>query len=173
MAITRWDPFRDALTLQNRLNSLFQDFNRGQGENDSLATAAFVPPVDIYEDEHKIVLKLEVPGLRQEDIDIQLENNTLAVRGERKLEKEEKEENFHRIERRYGSFLRSFTVPSTVNTDSVKAGYDAGVLRIELEKRAEAKPKQIKVQVGAGSSAPKQVEGTTSAKARESKTTAA
>ncbi|MBV8672329.1 MAG: Hsp20/alpha crystallin family protein [Acidobacteriaceae bacterium] len=175
MAITRWDPFRDVMTLQNRLNTIFQDFNRGQGENDYVSTAAFVPPVDIYEDEHKIVLKLEVPGLRQEDIDIQLENNTLTVRGERKFEKEEKEENFHRIERRYGSFFRSFTVPNTVNTENVKAGYDAGVLRVELEKRAEAKPKQIKVQVssGAGSNAPKQVEGATSARTTESKTTAA
>jgi len=155
MAITRWDPFRDVLTLQNRLNSLFQDYNRGQNDGDVVSTAAFVPPVDIYEDEHKIVLKLEVPGLKQEDLDIQLENNTLTVRGERKFEKEEKEENFHRIERRYGSFFRSFTVPTTVNTENVKASYDSGVLRIELEKRAEAKPKQIKVQVGSG---PKQVE---------------
>jgi HSP20 family protein len=156
MAITRWDPFRDVLTLQNRLNSLFQDYNRGQSEADMVSTAAFVPPVDIYEDEHKIVLKLEVPGLKQEDFDIQLENNTLTVRGERKFEKEEKEENFHRIERRYGSFFRSFTVPITVNHEGVKAGYDAGVLRIELEKKAEAKPKQIKVQIGGGSN--KQVE---------------
>jgi HSP20 family protein len=156
MAITRWDPFRDVLTLQNRLNSLFQDYNRGQNEGDLVSTAAFVPPVDIYEDEHKIVLKLEVPGLKQEDLDIQIENNTLTVRGERKFEKEEKEENFHRIERRYGSFFRSFTVPNTVNTESVKASYDAGVLRVELEKRAEAKPKQIKVQVGSTGS--KQVE---------------
>jgi HSP20 family protein len=154
MAITRWDPFRDVLTLQNRLNSLFQDY-RGQNESDGVSTAAFVPPVDIYEDEHKIVLKLEVPGLKQEDLDIQVENNILTVRGERKFEKEEKEENFHRIERRYGSFFRSFTVPTTVNTDGVKASYDSGVLRIELEKRAEAKPRQIKVQVGSGA---KQVE---------------
>jgi HSP20 family protein len=156
MAITRWDPFRDVLTLQNRLNSLFQDY-RGQNEGDLVSTAAFVPPVDIYEDEHKIVLKLEVPGLKQEDLDLQLENNTLTVRGERKFEKEEKEENFHRIERRYGSFFRSFTVPTTVNPEGVKASYDAGVLHVELEKKAEAKPKQIKVQIGTAA-APKQVE---------------
>ncbi|MFY9745148.1 MAG: Hsp20/alpha crystallin family protein [Acidobacteriaceae bacterium] len=152
MAITRWDPFRDALSLQNRLNSLFQEYNRGEG--DALSTAAFVPPVDVYEDEHKIVLKLEVPGMKESDLDIQLENNVLTVKGERKFEKEEKEENFHRIERRYGSFYRSFTIPSTVNPDSVKASYEAGVLKVELEKRAEAKPKQIKVEVGT----PKQVE---------------
>jgi HSP20 family protein len=152
MAITRWDPFRDVLSLQNRLNSLFQEYNRGEG--DALTTAAFVPPVDVYEDEHKIVLKLEVPGLKESDLDIQIENNVLTVKGERKFEKEEKEENFHRIERRYGSFYRSFTIPNTVNPDSVKASYEAGVLKVELEKRAEAKPKQIKVEVGA----PKQVE---------------
>ncbi|HUB18478.1 MAG TPA: Hsp20/alpha crystallin family protein [Acidobacteriaceae bacterium] len=147
MAITRWDPFRDVLTLQNRMNSLFQEFNRSDA--DGMSTAAFVPPVDIYEDEHKIVLKLEVPGMKENDLDIQIENNVLTVKGERKFEKEEKEENFHRIERRYGSFYRSFTVPNTVNPDSVKASYEAGILRLELEKRAEAKPKQIKVAVGA------------------------
>ena len=152
MAITRWDPFRDVLLLQNRLNSLFQEYNRGEG--DALTTAAFVPPVDVYEDEHQIVLKLEVPGMKESDLDVQLENNVLTVKGERKFETEEKEENFHRIERRYGSFYRSFTIPSTVNPDSVKASCEAGVLKVELEKRAEAKPKQIKVELGA----PKQVE---------------
>jgi HSP20 family protein len=152
MTITRWDPFRDVLALQNRMNSLFQEYGRSEG--DALTTAAFMPPVDIYEDEHKIVLKLEVPGLKESDLDIQLENNVLTVKGERKFEKEEKEENFHRIERRYGSFFRSFTVPNTVNAESVKASYDAGVLRLELEKRPEAKPKQIKVEVGKG-----QIEG--------------
>jgi len=130
------------------MNSLFQDFNRGQNGADALATAAFVPPVDIYEDEHKISLKLEVPGMKQDDFDIQVENNTLTIRGERKFEKEEKEENFYRIERRYGSFYRAFTVPSTVSTEDVQATYDAGVLKIELAKKAEAKPKQIKVAVG-------------------------
>jgi HSP20 family protein len=159
MAVTRWDPFHQVFTLQNRLNSIFSEYHRSQDASDPVTTAAFVPPVDVYEDEHKIVLKLEVPGLKQEDFDIQLENNTLTVRGERKFEKEEKEENFHRIERRYGSFFRSFSVPTTVNQEGVKASYDAGVLRIELEKRAEAKPKQIKVEVGAA----KQVESKTAA----------
>ena len=107
MAITRWDPFRDVLALQNRMNSLFQDFARGQGEADALTTASFVPPVDIYEDEHKVVLKLEVPGMKQDDFDIQVENHTLTIRGERKFEKEEKEENFHRIERRIRSIRKA------------------------------------------------------------------
>jgi HSP20 family protein len=171
MAITRWDPFRDVATLQNRLNSLFQEYNRGEG--DAVSTAAFVPPVDIYEDEHKIVLKLEVPGMKQEDLDIQLENDTLTVRGERKFEKEEKEENFHRIERRYGSFYRSFTIPNTVNTEDVKADYDAGVLQIQLAKKVEAKPKQIKVQVGSAAAASKPVEGVAAPKQVEGSKTAA
>ena len=171
MVVTRWDPFRELANLQNRVNSIFQDYGRGQDE--LTTTTSFVPAVDVYEDEHKVTLKLEIPGVSQEDVDIRLENNTLTVRGERKFEKEEKEENFHRIERRYGSFFRSFTVPNTVNPEGVKASYDAGVLRIELGKRAEAKPKQIKVQIGAegGSSAPKQVEGAAT-KAAESKTAA-
>jgi len=150
MAITRWDPFRDVLALQNRMNSLFQDYTRGGGEGDVVTAASFVPPVDIYEDDQKIVLKLEVPGMKLEDFDVQIENDTLSVRGERKFEKEEKEENFHRIERRYGSFFRSFSLPNTVDAQKVEANYDAGVLKIALAKREESKPKQIKVQVGAG-----------------------
>jgi HSP20 family protein len=168
MAITRWDPFRDILTLQNRMNSVFEDFNRREAQADSMA-AAFAPPVDIYEDTHKVVLNLEAPGMKQEQFDIQVENNTLTVRGERKFEAEQKEENYHRVERRYGSFYRAFTLPQTVNTEQVQASYDAGILRIELAKRAEARPKQIKVSVGAGSqqsippSASQQVERTASA----------
>jgi|SwirhisoilCB3_FD_contig_51_1744667_length_670_multi_3_in_0_out_0_2 HSP20 family protein len=145
MAIARWSPFQDMYTLQNRLNSLMQDFNRNDDE--SLTSSAFVPPVDIYEDANHIVLKLEVPGMKQEDLDIQLENQMLTVRGERKFEKETKEENYHRMERRYGSFARSFTLPNTIDPESVKAHYDSGILTVELGKRAEAKPKQIKVSV--------------------------
>ena len=114
----------------------------------SLTAGAFVPPVDIYEDEHSIQLKLEVPGIDEKDLDVKVENNTLTIAGERKFEKEEKEENFRRVERRYGSFTRSFTLPNTVNTDDINAQYDNGVLTIKLAKRAEAKPKQIKVNVG-------------------------
>jgi HSP20 family protein len=158
MAITRWDPLRDVVSLQSRLNSLFQDYGRGQNDADALSAASFAPPVDIYEDENKLVLKLETPGIRQEDLDIQIENRTLTVRGERKLEKEEKQENFHRVEHRYGTFARTFSLPSTVDPESVVASYDAGVLKLEFAKRAEAKPRQVKVNVG---SQPKQVQGTT------------
>jgi HSP20 family protein len=159
MVVTRWDPFRELATLQNRVNSLFQDYNR-TGQDELTATTSFVPPVDIYEDEHKVTLKLEIPGVNQEDVDVRLENNTLTVRGERKFEKEEKEENFHRIERRFGSFSRSFTLPNTLDTDSVHANYENGVLKIELAKRAEAKPKQIKVNITGSKSLGKTVEGT-------------
>ncbi len=145
MAITRWDPFRDVIALQNRVNSLFREMNEG---DNPLTTASFVPAVDIYEDAQKVVLKLEVPGMEEKDLDVRVENNTLTVKGERKLEKEEKEENFHRIERRYGSFYRAFTLPSTLDTENVQASYDAGVLKLELNKKPEAQPKQIKVNVG-------------------------
>ncbi len=144
--LTRWDPFRELASLQDRMNRLFQEQYGGRDEE--LTTSAFAPPVDIYEDEHNLTLKLEVPGIDEKDIDIRLENNTLTVRGERKLEKEEKEENFHRVERRYGSFVRAFTLPNTVDAESAKASYDKGVLKITLAKKAEAKPKQIKIGVG-------------------------
>ena len=144
MAITRWDPFREVVALQNRMNSLFRDLNEGDSP---LTTASFVPAVDIYEDAQKVMLKLEVPGIEEKDLDVRVENNTLTVKGERKFEKEEKEENFHRIERRYGSFYRAFTLPSTVDTENVKASYNAGVLKLELNKKAEAQPKQIKINV--------------------------
>ena len=142
--ITRIDPFRELATLQDRFNSLFENFAEASG-TEQLARGTFVPPVDIYEDEHNLVLKLEVPGLNEEDLNVSLENNTLTVGGERKFEKEEKEENFHRIERRYGSFMRTFRLPNTVDPEKVEAGYDKGILKITLGKRAEAKPKQIKV----------------------------
>ena len=147
MVITRWDPFRELSTLQNRVNSLFQDYGR-PSQDELIASGSFVPAVDVYEDEHKVTLKLEVPGVKQDDLDVQVENNTLTIRGERKFEKEEKEENFQRIERRYGSFSRSFTLPNTIDTDSVNANYENGVLKVELAKREEAKPKQIKVGIG-------------------------
>ena len=107
-----------------------------------------MPAVDVYEDAQKIVLKLEVPGIEEKDLDIRVENHTLTVKGERKFEAEEKEQNFHRIERRYGSFFRAFTLPSTVDTENVKANYKAGVLKLELAKKPEAQPKQIKINVG-------------------------
>src|SRR5882724_2251409 len=145
--LTRWDPYREFSSVQDRLNRLFNaSFNEGGDE--SLATSKFAPAVDVYEDEHNITLKIEVPGIDEKDIDVRIENNTLTVHGERKIEKEEKEENYRRVERQYGSFTRTFTLPSTVDPEKVSANYENGVLKIKLAKKAEAKPKQIKVNVG-------------------------
>jgi len=145
--LTRWDPFREFNTLQDRMNRLFRD-SFAEGGDDALTTTSFAPAVDVYEDEHSVTLKIEVPGIDEKDIDVRIENNTLTVHGERKFEKEEKEENYRRIERQYGSFTRTFTLPNTVDTESVSATYEKGVLKITLAKKAEAKPKQIKVNVG-------------------------
>jgi HSP20 family protein len=133
------------------MSRLFEEQQYGSGREDSLTAGAFVPPVDVYEDEHSIQLKLEVPGIDQKDLDVKVENNVLTVSGERKFEKEEKEENFRRVERRYGSFARTFTLPNSVNPEDVSADYNNGVLKIRLGKRAEATPKQIKVNIGEGS----------------------
>ncbi len=137
--ITRIDPFRE-------LASFFGNFTEPGGK-EQLTSGNFVPPVDVYEDEQNLTLKLEVPGVNEGDLNVSVENNTLTVQGERKFEKEEKEENFHRIERRYGSFTRTFKLPNTVDADKVEASYDKGILKITLAKRAEAKPRQIKVGV--------------------------
>ena len=149
--LTRWEPFREMATLQNRMSRLMNEWNEPFSSltgDESLNAGSFVPPVDVYEDEHGIQLKMEVPGIDEKDIDIRLENNVLTVTGERKIEKEEKQENFHRIERRYGTFSRSFTLPNTVDNESVTASYDKGLLKIALGKRADAKPKQINVNIG-------------------------
>jgi HSP20 family protein len=142
--ITRFDPYA---TLQGRINRLFRDSQGPEGQ-ETLTTTAFAPPVDVYEDEHNITLKIEVPGIDEKDIDITVENNTLTVHGERKFEKEEKEENFRRVESQYGSFTRTFTLPTTVDHENIQADYDKGVLKVKLAKKQEAKPKQIKVNVG-------------------------
>jgi HSP20 family protein len=146
--LTRWDPFREFVTIQDRMNRLFRDSYGTEGRQEDLTTTTFAPAVDVYEDEHNITLKIEVPGIDEKDIDVRIENHTLTVHGERKFEKEEKEENFRRVERQYGSFTRTFTLPQTVDTENVSATYDKGVLKITLPKKAEAKPKQIKVNIG-------------------------
>jgi len=148
MTLTRWDPFRDLVTLQDRMNRLFDESVRNVRTGDeALSSATWSPAVDIYETDSEVVLKAELPEVNQKDIDIQVENNTLTLRGERKLDKETKQENFHRIERAYGIFSRSFTLPSTVDQERIKADYRDGILRISLPKREESKPKQIKVAV--------------------------
>ena len=148
MTLTRFTPFNDVAVLQNRLNSIFHDFTRtGSADSENLAAGSFLPAVDIYEDAQKLALHLEVPGIQPNQIDLRVENNTLTVKGERQFANDIKEENFHRIERRYGSFVRSLTLPQPVDTADVRANYEHGVLTIELPKKAAAQPKQIKVNV--------------------------
>jgi HSP20 family protein len=149
--LTHWEPFREFSTMQdriNRMNRLFRESYSPEGPEEALTTTSFAPPVDIYEDEHNITLKMEAPGIDEKDIDVRVEGNTLNVRGERKLEKDEKEENYRRMERQYGCFTRSFTLPSSVDSGQVSAHFHRGVLKINLAKKVEAKPKQIKISVG-------------------------
>jgi HSP20 family protein len=149
--MTRWEPFRELPGLHehlNRMNRFFRESYRPEASEEALMTTTFAPPVDIYEDEHTITLKMEVPGIDEKDIDVRIEGNTLSVRGERKLDRDEKEENYRRMERQYGSFTRSFTLPSAVDPAQVTAYYEKGLLKVILAKKAEAKPKQIKITVG-------------------------
>ncbi len=149
MNIVRWDSLRDNMAAhQDRMSRMFEGFyGRPQEE---LARGSWVPAVDIYSNgQHELVLKAELPDMKQEDIDLTVEDNTLTLRGERKLDAEVAEEQFHRIERSYGSFVRTFGLPPTVDAGRVSAEYKAGVLTVRLPLREEAKPKQIKVQVAA------------------------
>jgi HSP20 family protein len=146
MAIVRFDPFRDLAQMQDRINRIFRDAYRGDDE--VLKGGDWTPAVDIFEtNDHEIVLKAELPGLKREDLDIRVENNTLTLRGERKQEAEVNKENFHRVERSYGVFNRSFSLPTTVDTEKVSANFADGLLTIKLPTREEAKPRQIQVQV--------------------------
>ena len=145
MAVVRWDPFRDLGMLQDRMNRLFDDAGRGWRSDEPAATTSWSPSVDIFETEGEIVVKSELPGIDRKDITLHLENNVLTLRGERKFEKETKEENYHRIERSYGNFSRSFSIPTTVDEEKIRADYKDGVLKIILPKKEQAKPKQIKI----------------------------
>jgi HSP20 family protein len=145
MAIVRWDPFRDLVTLRERMNKIFEDMSPARGEERDLTAAAWTPSVDIYETENDVVLTAEVPGIDEKDIEIKVEDNTLTIRGERKFEKETREENYHRIERAYGTFFRSFSLPSSVDQDRIEAQHENGVLRIRMPKKAEVKPRKVKI----------------------------
>jgi HSP20 family protein len=146
MPIVKYGPFTDADDFPTGLR-LFQDSINRLLSEDGGKTRPWAPAVDILETENELVLKADVPGVELKDIDIQLENGNLTVKGERRFEKEEKNKGFHRMERNYGSFVRIFSVPETVDPEQVKAGYEAGVLTITLPKKEIAKPKAIKVQV--------------------------
>jgi len=149
-SITRWDPFRNLSTLQEQVNRLFETSFKGNADNSALTT--WVPAVDIYETENELVIKADLPEVAEKDVDVRVENNMLTIRGERKFEQNVKEDNYLRVERAYGSFSRSFSLPNTVNTEAIEANYKDGVLKVVLPKRAESKPKQVKINVSNGRS---------------------
>ncbi len=143
--ITRWDPFRNLSARVEQVNRLFE--SGMQSCNDNSALTIWAPAVDIYETENELVLKADLPAINEKDLDIRVENNMLTIHGERKFESEVKEDNYLRIERTYGSFSRSLGLPNTVNTEAIKAEYKNGVLTVEMPKRAESKPKHVKINV--------------------------
>jgi HSP20 family protein len=145
MAIIRWDPARDMITLREKMNRLFEDAFTGRGDDKEIPASSWAPSVDIYETENELVLTAEVPGIDEKDVEIKIEDNTLTLKGERKFEKETKEENFHRIERSYGSFYRAFTLPNSIDADKIQAEHENGVLKISMPKRQELKPRTIKI----------------------------
>ena len=147
MAIVRFDPFREMASVQERVNRMFADAY-ARPDDDVMTRGAWAPPVDIYQtDQHELVLKAELPDISREDIGLKVENNTLTVTGQKKMDSNVKEHQYHRIERTFGSFSRSFTLPPTVDTNAIAADYKDGVLTVRLPLREEAKPKQIQVQV--------------------------
>jgi HSP20 family protein len=145
--IARLEPFRGLSTLQDQFNRLFNESFRNQPEESALTTWA--PAVDIYETPNELVVKADLPDVNEKDIDVRVENNLLTIRGERKFEKSVSEENFLRVERTYGAFSRSFSLPNTVNAEKIGAEYKNGVLTVTLPKREESKPRQVKVTVNA------------------------
>jgi HSP20 family protein len=151
-SLNRWEPFRGATTLQEQINRVFGNVLE-RTDNESNLTA-WAPAVDIYENEHELTVKADLPEVDAKDLDIRVENNILTIRGERKFEKQQKEGNYLRVERSYGTFARSFSLANTVNAEAIKADYQNGVLTLSIPKREEAKPKQIKVNVGATAQAP-------------------
>ena len=144
--MNRWEPSRGATTLQEQLNRVLGNMLEHAGDESNLTPWA--PAVDIFETEHELVVKADLPDVNPQDLDIHVENNILTIRGERKFENEVKEENYLRVERAYGSFSRSFSLANSVNSEAIKADYQNGVLTLSIPKREEAKPKQIKVNVG-------------------------
>ncbi len=159
MSITRYDPFRDLRSLQDEVNRLFStNLSRAFGD-EGIARGAWMPNVDIYENKDHIVLEAELPGMNREDFDLTVENNLLTLRGERRFEKKDEGDNYHRVERSYGSFTRSFTLPQTVSAEGATAEYKNGVLRVALPKREEVKARRIEIS-GEGANAPRTIEGT-------------
>jgi len=158
MNIIKYDPFREMRSLQDEVNRLFaSSFSRGGNESD-LMRGAWSPQVDIFENQNEIVLEAELAGMRPEDVEISIENNVLTIHGDRKFEKKDEGDNFHRVERSYGSFTRSFTLPPTVRSESANAEFENGVLRLTLAKREEAKPRRIEIKATGSGSQPKTID---------------
>src|ERR687889_1639067 len=159
MSITRYDPFRDLKSLQDEVNRLFSaNFSRSFGE-EGFTRGAWAPSVDIFENKDEIVLEAELPGMNREDFELTIENNVLTLRGERRFEKKDEADNYHRVERAYGAFTRSFTLPQTVSPENATAEYKNGVLRVALRKREEVKARRIEVKgEAAGAQGPKTIE---------------
>lgn len=147
MAMTKWDPFRDLMGIENELNRLFgRTFG---GDDGASLRGAWAPPLDLYETGEKFVMKMDLSGVSPEDVDISVEDSTLVIRGERRFYDEQKEESFHRIERRFGEFVRSLTLPSSADAEKIEASFDRGVLAIEVPRKEEAKPKKIPIKAKA------------------------
>lgn len=146
MAVTRWDPFRELLTLQERLDKMYREIDRARKE-DNVVASQWTPPVDIFEAKDRFVIKLEIPEVDKESIDIKIQENELTIKGERKTEAGVDPESYHRMERGYGTFTRTFTLTKALDAANVKASVKDGILRIELPKREEVKPKQIKIEI--------------------------
>jgi HSP20 family protein len=165
MTIVRYDPFRDLRTLQEEVNRLFStNLSRAFGD-EGIGRGAWAPSVDIYENKDHIVLEAELPGMKQDEFDLSIENNVITLRGERKFEKTDETDNYHRVERSYGAFTRAFTLPQTVSSEGATAEYNNGVLRVTLPKREETKARRIQV---SGANTSKTIEtNTETGKAKE------
>jgi len=168
MSIVRYDPFRDLRTLQEEVNRLFTGSMPRGFDDEGIARGAWSPSVDIYENKEQIVLEAELPGMKRDDFDLSVENNIITLRGQRQFEKQDESDNYHRVERSYGSFTRSFTLPNTVSAEGANAEYKNGVLRVTLPKREETKARRIEIKAENGD-APKTIE----AKAEGSKAASA
>ncbi len=147
MAIVRWRPFRDLVSIQDEMNRLFDDFFGRPLARTEWTEGVWSPTVDVSEDKDNVIIRAEMPGTKKEDVNISIQDNVLTLKGEKKQEKEEKDKNYHRVERSYGSFCRSFQLPTSVKTDKIKANYRDGVLNITLPKTEEVKPKQIPISI--------------------------
>ena len=158
MNLVTYDPLRELRSLQDEVNRVFSSsFSRGS--DNEMMRGAWSPTVDIYENKDQIVLEAELPGMKPEDVNISVENNVLTIHGERKFEKKDEKDNFHRVERSYGSFTRSFTLPPTVSSEAADAVFENGILRLTLAKREEAKPRKIEIKAG-GDAQAKQIDTT-------------